>query len=213
MVARNKIVLSGKFGVSTPEVWSISTHWTLDGGGAVLSQVECQSWATRIATALGAGETALAAMVSQWGTGTDMTKVDVYGYGPTGPAVAQGSATFGLSGSGTPRLPFQDAICVTLQTGFAGARRRGRFYLPAHGCTVGSDGKWSQSAGFATAVADMLELMSDIDGTSTAIPVVYSPTGNFVTAVTAVKVGNVLDTQRRRRDALTESFQTAAVTI
>lgn len=43
-------------------------------------------------------------------------------------------------------------------------------------------------------------------------PVIYSPTLDALTPVSAVRVGNVLDTQRRRRDAVPETYVTVPLT-
>lgn len=48
-------------------------------------------------------------------------------------------------------------------------------------------------------------------GAASMIPVLYSRTTTLVQVITSFDVGNVLDTQRRRRDQLVESRTSAVV--
>lgn len=212
MVARNRLVISGYLGSPQVERWSVSVHYALAGGGAILDPVGLQTWATRAAGVLDAGETPyndLAGLLSTVG-GAD--RVDIYGYGPTGPAIATANASCAFSGGGTLRAPFDTAVAFSLNTDRAGRSYRGRIFWPGLGVLVGTNGRWNATFDHAVDMANLLQALGNTDGTVTAQLQVYSPTRNEVTPVTSVRVGNVTDSQRRRRESLTETYVQANIT-
>ena len=111
-------------------------------------------------------------------------------------------------------LPPQCTVAVSLLTGSTrGLAHRGRFYPPA--TAVGVDSATgglvqSEQQSMATAAATLISALNAIEGYEV---IVASDTreGAF-RAVTAVEVGSVIDTQRRRRSALPEQYLRAAVT-
>lgn len=106
-------------------------------------------------------------------------------------------------------LPFQCATCVTLITASATRHGRGRFYLPPLAALVLEDGRLNAAA------------LSNLDGAFTAFfselatggltAVVRNRTGHISTPVTEARVGDVIDTQRRRRNKLEEVFTSVVV--
>lgn len=106
-------------------------------------------------------------------------------------------------------LPFQCATVVSLLTNSATRHGRGRFYLPplhadnllngrlSPTCMTTLDTAW-------TAYFDSL----DTDGVT---PVVRNRTGHVSTTVTSARIGDVIDTQRRRRNKLTETYTVVTV--
>lgn len=212
MVARNKMVISGTLGSPAVETWSISTYWTVAGGGAVTSLTELQGWATAVATLLDGGETDYTALTGLMGTYCIANKVDLYAYGPSGPAITQATAAFSWAGSGAATQNFTTSLVCSLYTDTAGRSYRGRFYFPALAAAQQGTGKISGVTAIAT---DFQELLQDLAVTNTVSTMqlqVYSPTKNAVTPVTSIKVGDVVDTQRRRRDALNETYQVRTIT-
>lgn len=117
-----------------------------------------------------------------------------------------------LNGTGVMTKVPQTALVLSLLTGRPGRSYRGRMYWPACGATIdATTGRLSgpTTAQVAEAYDDLVvELgMASLSSTS-MVPVVFSPTLNVVTPVTQVSVGDVLDTQRRRRDTLVETRTT-----
>jgi hypothetical protein len=109
-------------------------------------------------------------------------------------------------GMGSPAGPAQIALCVGLTTpatrGFAHA---GRFFLPVSALPFGSDGRLSQSTA-DNAADDVKAFVNAVNGVNDDGDVcVFSQTGQVLRLVTGVRVGRVLDTQRRRRTSLPES--------
>lgn len=211
MVARNRMVLSGPLGTPEVERWSISLHFTGDGGGSILDPVGLQTWANTAATYLSGADVELTALAQTMSTATGIDRVDIYGYAATGPAVAVAGADCAFSGNGAIESPFQIAAVASLLTDRPGASYRGRMYWPAMGATVTTSGTFSEAPSLPAEFAEMLVALGNTDGFVTAILGVYSPTVNVVTPVTSIRVGNVLDTQRRRRESVPESFTSASI--
>ena len=117
-----------------------------------------------------------------------------------------------VEGNGLP----QQTLCVSLLTGAKrGLASRGRFYPPATVLSLSSDGTVSKTGvnSVATAARTLITNLNQWPGTDTPIGgQVVVLGGNGVTRpVTAVSVGNVMDTQRRRRSKLRESYTTIAL--
>lgn len=208
MVERNLVNIDGRLGTSGAERFSIGLHYAFPQGGALTGTADVQQWCNAIAALWGgSGVTSLKAAL---GTSSAITGVRVYAYGATGPALlgAQAPVTTAGAGSGSPLHPFQIARCVTLQTGLASRRARGRFYWPAITHAVDpATGKAAPPTGFGEACVALINQIGLAAPSGDPLePVVYSATANSVTEVTTVRVGDVLDTQRRRRDSLVEAY-------
>jgi hypothetical protein len=126
-------------------------------------------------------------------------------------STAVGSGTLvGTSGSGP--LPPQIAVCVSLRTAFSGARFRGRFYLPSPvTSTLATTGRLATTnvATFATALSSAFA--AALSGVPLSFLVIYSRVGRSTSPVLTLDVGDVFDTQRRRRDKLVEVRNSQAV--
>lgn len=120
--------------------------------------------------------------------------------------------TGGLAGS---QLPPQIAEVISLRTGDPGRSRRGRMYFPPLGvAALFGDGTLhvSRRAELAQAMADFFTgVNGDAFVASTAF--VASDVLQALIAINEVRVGDIFDTQRRRRNALDESYSVASVTI
>lgn len=121
-----------------------------------------------------------------------------------------------LVGSGTPLRPAQNAMVFSLRTNTPGGSGRGRIYWPALGDAIGSDLRYS-SAIVTAALADMRTYLNGIrSDLATSFPTigfdlaVRSRTTHTTPHVVRLQAGNVLDTQRRRRDAMVEDYQALA---
>ena len=117
-----------------------------------------------------------------------------------------------VEGNGMP----QQTLCVSLLTGAKrGLASRGRFYPPATVLSLGSDGTVSKTGVnlVASAARTLITNLNNWPGTDTPFNgQVVVLGGNGVTRnITAVSVGNVMDTQRRRRSKLRESYTTLAL--
>lgn len=118
-------------------------------------------------------------------------------------------AATGLGGA----LPPQCSTVATLRTAFAGKSDTGRFYLPGV-----ADVNLTSSGRITTAATGDVSarLVAAFEaGNAAALGVtlvVYSRTHRSTAEVEAIDVGDVVDTQRRRRDKLTENRVVNAIT-
>lgn len=136
------------------------------------------------------------------------------GFYPAGSSVATVTsdvAITALSGAGeTQCQPAQTALVVTLKTGLATRRGRGRFYLPATGVTVSSSTllmTTPTTSNVAIAAADFLTSLAGVTLISEPTVLSIAVPGDFPPSpVQTVQVDSVLDTQRRRRDKITGTF-------
>ena len=117
-----------------------------------------------------------------------------------------------VEGNGMP----QQTLCISLLTGAKrGLASRGRFYPPATVLSLSSAGTVSKPGVtlVATAARTLITNLNNWPGTDTPIggQVVVLGGNGTTRPVTAVSVGNVMDTQRRRRNKLRESYTTLAL--
>lgn len=112
-----------------------------------------------------------------------------------------------------PRFPTQISLCVSLTTGFSrGTAHRGRFYLPMPNEALASDGRYTAAYPLAVANRSMI-FVNDINtvfstaGSPVRVCVMSKKDGaSGQRAVSGIEVGRVLDTQRRRRNAMNEQY-------
>lgn len=143
--------------------------------------------------------------------GQSLTAVKTYAYVQSNPAaVAQG--LFPLTGAGTAgnfNCPWQTAICATLQTGRPGRSYRGRQYFPGVTAQVNeNDGHMQNSipdnvsALCASMGLDVRLAVNQITTNNDVFWGVLSRTRQVITPISSVRVDNLPDTQRRRRNSL-----------
>jgi hypothetical protein len=143
---------------------------------------------------------------------TDLENV-VYSY----PATAVAGA---ISGA-TLRLPPQCSLVATLTTErVRGLASKGRMYLPGITLSVDANGKLSttQAGNVATNLQGFFNAISGSFDMPNKVILAAKGTGLLpaLTAqnepVTGIRVGDVIDTQRRRRNALVELYQVRSIT-
>lgn len=213
--AHSRMVASGVVldttGGTVMEEWSWSVAFTQVGGSAYVNPAQRAA----IVTAVHSFHASAGASIS---TVCKLRSVKINDFGPAGAVLHQTNDPTndvtgnlgGISGS-APNWPLQCAVAVSLDTGLRGGRRRGRFYLPPmSGPDTFFTGQYrlldSVRDGLATAVKNMLDECKT--GGAQAI-VASSLVGN--TPVKTVRVGNVIDTLRTRRNHLLEAYSPDAV--
>lgn len=206
-----RFTISGTLASGTEE-WSTTCHFQDPNQIAPSEPQDLQGWADNCATDIGL------LVTSQLKNGLSITgairRIDTYEYEDIGePASLQGGAVLNYAGSATAVNPLPTSMVGSLRTGLPGRRYRGRMYWPAVGLqlTVGGRFSTSDATGAPPDFAEMLEGISTRwPATGAPVPVVVSKVGGVVTPVTSIQVGDVPDTQRRRRDALVETYSTSA---
>jgi hypothetical protein len=109
-------------------------------------------------------------------------------------------------GSTNPMLPYEVALCLTLQTDTRSPTTRGRVYLGGLTTQIlGTAGKFDTAGIGALAVGFGTHLVKNVhDTTSWRLNVVSRRTAS-AREVQGIAVGVIPDSQRRRRNALSES--------
>lgn len=214
MVAANKVVISGT--LPGGEVWSVGAHFVGAAGvPTAQSFAQLDAWAGRIA-ALNAGNVVPAGVRNIMSTAVAVTSVRcelLNGDASLAQAAERGTPD-PRTGVGTPTKPLQTSLVASLFTGRPGRSYRGRMYWPALGLGLGAtDGRVSNATcqAVATETAQFLRNVGAQAGfeSEPGFLVVCSQTLNVNTPVTEIRVGDVPDVQRRRRDALTEGIFSA----
>lgn len=214
MAERNRIVLDGA--LPGGEVWSTSLQFGGTTGGTVINdQSDLLAWAQAAGNTISTAWTGYTAIRTGLSSGGSLARITAQYFGPSNELAAQAQWVLiaPLTGLTAPNKPTTSAVCVSLRTGFPGASRRGRVYLPALANALGADCRYSSSAAlqFASEWRDLAEgIADDTPGLSSSIYCVYSPTLDTLTPITQIQVGRVPDTQRRRRDALQEEYSSTA---
>jgi len=190
------------------EQWTFSVHTEKAAG---VTDDAATAWGTAIGLLWNGVATPADSIKQLYPAGTTVDELETTELSAlTGKNVSQATSSPALAGTGSgAALPPQVAVCVSLRTALPTRAGRGRFFLPAPIVTVSSAGRiGSTPRGQILAAAEgMLQSLSD----SGYPAVVYHRNDLTTTSVTTVKVGDVFDTIRRRRDKLIESYVSAAV--
>lgn len=130
-------------------------------------------------------------------------------------ALADRTFSIPFSGTGTSYHPFQTSCVFSLRTPGPGGSGRGRVYWPATGASLDSSTLRISSTITTNALTGFRTLMEAIEGYITAqvgeaILAVWSRKLETTFGVTSIQVGDVADTQRRRRDAVPETYTVLA---
>lgn len=210
MVQHNRIVIRGTMGAE--ENWSTSIAYIPSAStpaSYVTTQQELNDWADDIGADIDGG--GLSILRNALSTSGIITEVVTQKFRNDNTLERQSIPYIANeAGLGTPAMPPQCAIVISLLTGSVGASYRGRVYWPAVGAALDGSLRLNTptepsdvATEFATKLFDWGNL-APVGGT--ARPVVFSRTQDVVTPVTSIRVGNVCDTQRRRRDGMTEAY-------
>jgi hypothetical protein len=116
-----------------------------------------------------------------------------------------GTVAFSGTGLGSP-LPPQVATVVTLRTGSALRTQVGRYYLPAQVVSdVVSTGRMNATTMGQLATVLQTAHQAEVTAMGAGSVIVYSRKLRSDAVVTTLQIGDVFDTQRRRRDKLAET--------
>lgn len=202
--------------------WTIEGNWRIEAG---INDLDVGDWLN---------DQLAPALVTFWGGGlfsslAYMRQIRVYPIDSTGhvaPAAPYSSGTpvvltFNTEttcdggGSGA-MLPPQISIVASTRTAQVGRSSRGRMFLPAPDAQeIQANGTFgSTNAGYmAGNVSTFLEAVQIVPGGPgvSVLPAVVPTNWESYALITSVRVGDVYDTQRRRRRAIPEAYSQAVV--
>lgn len=206
--------------------WTTTGNWTVDGPG--LESFDPGAYLDDHAVP------AIVAWLQTTGLFHQVVELDsvrLYPIGPTGHAVpappyAAGSPCTAAmttaphphgAASGEP-LPAQLSIVASFRTLQVGRRGRGRSYAPIMPASLVNDAvlTGTVNADVAGAYSTLLEDLAVVGAGATnpsISPIITGAPWTDYAVIKTVRVGNVWDTQRRRRKSASESFAQADVTI
>ena len=209
-----KTIISGA-SPSSGEVWSVGTNWTV--AGVLIPQEDMTAIATAFGVAIAASSgNALIGMLSSAGN-INRIRLEQRNVSDENLLLA---AEYGLpvpeTGANTPSSTLQTSICISLLTNVPGRSYRGRVYWPAWtyaptaGLLFGTGTCTAALTGFAALMNMFKVACTSVDSFYEAELVVRSRLLHESNLVISYACGTVPDTQRRRRDAVTEVYSTLA---
>lgn len=187
-------------GVFPGEIWSFGIH-TL--GNLTASAAEA-AWAT----AAGAFWTDAGLLFANEVTAVSTSTAELDQ--ATGKQITRVETPSSLAGTAASEsLPYQCAPAVSLRTNLATRAGRGRFYAPSLAVEFVAGGKMTAPA--QSALLDgAVGMIAALTGAGLDV-VLYGRASHATQSVTRVDVGDVIDTQRRRRNKLVENRVSANV--
>lgn len=213
MVAHNVVRINGS--LPGGEVWSVTPKFNRPSG-PVTEYEDLERWAGVVA---GTMETWATSNVFRQLLSTsgyiDSVRVEARNAANQLTQAAEVQLSPSLQGNGVANKIYQSCVVFTFLTGRPGRSYKGRMYWPALAASLSANLRLSQSTidSYATNGVELLEMIGGAGATDGEfpIPVVVSQTTGVATAITAVRVGDILDIQRRRRDSLTENYGEAQI--
>lgn len=192
------------------EVWSCSLAFVSDGlTNTPIGQTAMNELATALA-ALDCGNDLKSTMSS--GAAIVSVRVEQRTSGGQLLAVGEGARSTPLTGTGNATKPAQCAVVISLRTPVPGRSGRGRIYWPALGAFMTAAtlrmpmaSVEAILAGFKTYVGGMKVAINNTLGSGQAVLAVRSETQQTEHWVSVLEAGDIIDTQRRRRDKLVEN--------
>lgn len=215
MVARTRVTLEGTVG-GGGDTWTSSFHMGASTG-YTLAQLQTvadtidASWQSNVWTISSPG------VLDYYAPATDYVRTtvrDIAASGLTARVVTAGPGSAILGTATSSSLPPECSIVVSLLSEVAGGRGRGRMYLPPTAVApVGGLGE--VSGGTVTDhLAAMQAFFNDLNA-STDVPddvSIYSIAADVLREVATIRIGNVYDAQRRRRNSLPEVYSGVPIT-
>lgn len=191
------------------EVWTINPRFYHPSGTPIVEYADLLTWATAI-NSLNAGAvwpSTLLSLITTTGSIRGIRTEYIDENGDLAQA-AEFIRPTAQAGTGTLGKPLQTSLVISLLTGRPGRSYRGRLYLPYWGApTLQDTGRVAASS--RQSIVDAMQVWLTAVGAAAPIGgglelVVVSQTIGIAARVNQLSIGDVPDTQRRRRDSLVE---------
>lgn len=208
----------------TETYWNITGNWHTNSGlnyfepDDYLNDQAAPAFSTWIQSISGMSNHTRIDALKLYPIGTDGRAVPAPPYATGTPVELVWTSSNPAGSNSGSHLPLQIAAVASHRTAQIGRPGRGRMYLAGlNQGAVGSDGLFSSSWCTSTAgyQKDLLEglAFTGVGGLSAHVrPIVTGSGYTKYATINQVRMGNVPDTQRRRRRSLPETYQTVSVT-
>lgn len=209
MVLSQLLRISILGGSNGGEEWSVNPVFRLSGvgdiissgeGAAIVSAINALTVPTTIRVLMAASTTIIGARVEARNLDGSLQ------------GVFEGLRGAALAGTGAAAHPPQCAVVASLRTQVPGPSGRGRMYWPATGAALNGTSLRLDATALTNALAGFKSYLQAIETaieTALGIPAsldVWSRKNGTSAAVDRIQLGDVIDTQRRRRDTLPETY-------
>lgn len=194
------------------EEWSTNPCWTISDFGVATTPAQIQTVATQLA-----GVTIPAGLRAAYSAATNIHTIRVEARSADGTLenLAEDALASASPGTGTTPHPYQTAWVASLRTAQVGGTGRGRLYFPATGIPLESGSLRPSTVNTNSFVGGVRLYLSDMQTQIRvtfpgASLIVWSRATTAMNLVDTIQAGDVLDSQRRRRDTLTEAYSAVA---
>lgn len=194
--------------------WTIQGNWTVDGPGIVtwdpgdyLNDQAGPAVASFILNA-GLSNQVRVRRLRLWPIGSPLGRaVPAVPYAQGTPCELEWNSSYPIGNQSSTQLPPQNSAVVSLRTLQIGAAGRGRMFLPSMTSAALSGAKIATTP--QSDLADAAQtFMQDLEVSLAPFVVPIVTGGNYTkyARVKGIRVGNVMDTQRRRRNKIAEVY-------
>lgn len=205
-------VIIGGVTPAAGEVWSVG--FSMSGPNATMPQADINQWALGCANAIKALVSEPLHTILSGTGGINHVRCEQRSE-TTEALLVAGEADIvpPRFGTGGASKLLQASVCISLRTQTPGRSYRGRVYWPAWAYSNTTDLLFPSATipAWLQSFADHVELVNAqaiiVDPSYAMILVVRSRLLHVSTPVTSLAIGQVPDTQRRRRDAINEVYQ------
>ena len=209
------VKVSIKGAMPNGEVWSVNPVYSLPNGAGAITQTELNTLLEAINDLAVPGNIRSAMISATTVTGA---RLEVRNTSGALLMVSEGLRDTPMGGQGTTVHPYQTSVVFSLRSDTPGGRGRGRLFWPATGQAISTTTLRVADTAQATLIDGMNSYLNAINAEVQAfdagsVLAVFSPTSSALYPIVRIQVGDVLDTQRRRRDALPESYVTATYVV
>ena len=207
--------------------WRIDGNWRIEGG---INDLNADDWLNdQLAPAFDAwmGQAAISSVcrlraLKVYPIAAPLGKViPAPPYATGTPMALTYTSNFPLGGGSATLLPLQVSVVQSHRTGQIGRKGRGRMFLPPSSTglmsTAGSSASKIAAGYISGSNAAQVALLEDTalnidDHGFNCVPAIIGAPWESYALITSVQTGDYADTQRRRRNALNETYTTTAVT-
>lgn len=196
------------------EVWSVNPAFTGNfTAGQMPSRAELQAWLNAIDS--GVAFPSFQSLSKALSGSGAITGYRVSTYGENGRLLdyVEKQTSQPITGSSTLRLPPTAAVCLSLGTGVVGRSGRGRLFWPALGLTLNPATGRIPTADCLGMAQDAVAMLAALAAAGPDLydpePAVYSRVSGNPAVVDNVRVGDLVDSQRGRKDAFSDNYSIA----